>query len=284
MIYKTIELRDFYPALKDSAPLTIFAHENSPEYCDKNRKRKTILLLPGGSYFFRSDREADVVALRFMSYGYNVALLHYNLRPYPVDGYPFLEGYAAIAYLREKQKKYHVDPEGIFALGFSAGGHFAATLGAYMEDPFFYETLGIKKEAIKVNGLLLSYPVISLSGPEKEWMALEMFGNDKKRLEKYSIERHVGPNYPRTFLWATRNDELLGAKDVLLMSEALERAGVSFELHIYPDGEHGASLAEPWLWKEGVEEGRVEKILYLQDWIKQALRFLSMKEAPKKAR
>ncbi len=131
MINKTIDLKNEFPMLDKSVKLVSYC----PDNCDEislAKRRRTLLLLPGGAYSFNSAREGECVALRFLGHDINVFLLDYNHGPY-FPPYPFVEGFAAIAYLRRHAEEYHVDPDAIGVIGFSAGGHFAASLGAFYE-------------------------------------------------------------------------------------------------------------------------------------------------------
>lgn len=66
MIYKTINLKDEYPMLKNDVRLHCYCPSNFNEF-SKDRKRKCVLTLPGGAYCFLSEREAEPVVLKFLS-------------------------------------------------------------------------------------------------------------------------------------------------------------------------------------------------------------------------
>jgi acetyl esterase/lipase len=67
-------------------------------------------------------------------------------------------------------------------------------------------------------------------------------------VELLSNERHVTPQTPPCFLWATDEDTTVPIENSLLFAEALRKAGVPFDLHIYQHGKHGMGLAggHPW--------------------------------------
>ena len=65
MIHETINLKKHFPMLKHDVMLTSYCPDNYQEF-SINKKRKVVLVLPGGGYAFLSDREAEPVALRFL--------------------------------------------------------------------------------------------------------------------------------------------------------------------------------------------------------------------------
>lgn len=92
------------------------------------KKRPLILMCPGGGYTRTSDREAEPIAMRFLSMGYHVAILRYSCTPavYPVA---LLELARAMKLVHDYSEEWNVDAQKIFVQGCSAGGHLAACLG-----------------------------------------------------------------------------------------------------------------------------------------------------------
>lgn len=113
-----------------------------------------ILIFPGGAYAFCSDREADPVALAFLNAGYNAFVLRYSVsQNCPVEEVytnAFAEAQEAMDYLHQNAGDLHIDPEQIAVVGFSAGGHLAASVG----------TMGRVRPA----AMLLGYAVFSVPG------------------------------------------------------------------------------------------------------------------------
>lgn len=268
-----INLRDEFPMLHKDVYLTSYVPDNFPEY-SAGKKRRALLLIPGGAYCFVSDREGEVVALRFAGYDINVFLLTYNVGPYPELGYPFFEGFAAIAYIRKHAEEYHVDPAHLGVLGFSAGGHFAAALGAFRKDPFYANFLHVDSSLLELNGVLLGYPVISMGPITHPDTRQNVTLGKPELIEKYSIEKQVTSDFPKTFIWTTYNDDVVDAMNSLTMAEALKKNHIQFEFHCYPDGFHGASIADPSC-NGAMKEGYFERYGYLADWVNQALRFIN---------
>lgn len=218
--------------------------DNSEEI-DPSRTRPAILILPGGGYAETSPREAEPVAIRMLSYGFQAFILHYSCAPseYPVSTLQIAE---AMSTIRANAEDWHIDPDAIVVAGFSAGGHAAALFTESWNTPLMAEH-GFEPEQVKPNGLLLSYPVISMEAPyAHEGSVRNLLGNradDPAWRERMSLERHVSEDVPPTFIWTTATDATVPPQNSLLFAQALLVAGVPCELHMFPEGAHGASLA-----------------------------------------
>lgn len=233
MIHKDIPMGD--------AVLRTYVLSNYTEI-DPERRRAFIVICPGGAYRFCSNREAESVAIRFNSLGYNCAVLFYstNHEPYnEANSYSRLfpkpqdELASAVAYVRENSREMNADPGRIVVMGFSAGGHLAASLGT------MWPSYG---EVSKPNALVLCYPVIT-SGPLAHVESIRrLIGGDDSLLDKVSLERQVTKDTPPSFIWTTRDDGSVPCGNSLLFAQALERNGVPFELKMYEKGRHGLSL------------------------------------------
>lgn len=227
---------------KDSvAKLYTYILDNSPEI-DSYRKRPTVIISPGGGYEFTSDREAEPIAIQMNSLGFNACILRYSVQPatFPTA---LLELSTAVAFVRKNAEQWHVDANKIIVAGFSAGGHLAASLGVFWNRSFLSERLGVSKEEIKPNGLLLSYPVITSGTYAHRGSFIALMGKDNgKRLQEVSLEKQVTDQTPPTFLWHTFTDEAVPVENSFLFAAALLKHKVPLEVHIYPKGAHGLSL------------------------------------------
>jgi acetyl esterase/lipase len=231
--------------LSQTAEFYGYIPDNSEEI-EPSRVRPTILICPGGGYSMTSDREAEPVALDFLARGYNAFILRYSVAParYPVA---LVETATAMKLIRDNAKAWHVDENKVIIAGFSAGGHLAANFATSWDRDLVTEH-GFKAAEIKPNGLFLGYAVIS---DGKEGHA-ESFKNllgdkygDKALMDKVSIEKQVTATTPPTFLWHTVTDDVVPVENSLLFASALKAHGVSFEMHLFPKGGHGLSLATP---------------------------------------
>lgn len=244
MINKTINLRDFYPMLENDVFLTSYCPDNYAEFSSE-KLRKCVLVLPGGGYAFLSDREAEPVALRFA--GANIAsfVLKYSIASKIKYPNPFVDVFAALAYIRKNYDVFHIDVNAISVIGFSAGGHLAASCSAYHTSEEFAKFLNISVDEMKINGCILGYPVISSSSEFTHMGSImNVTGGNKELMEKFSVENHVSKDFPKTFIWHTTFDGAVPLKNSLVLANALHENKIFLEMHIYPILDHGQSLAD----------------------------------------
>lgn len=230
----------------------------------RNRKTPLVLICPGGGYAMTSNREAEPIALQFNSMGYQAAVLRYSCAPavYPTA---LCEVAQSVKLIREHAEDWNVDAEKIIVMGFSAGGHLAASYGVFWNELWLTEKIQCDKQLLKPNGLVLCYPVIS----SKEEIAHQdsiknLLGESYPEMkEQVSLEDKVGKHTPKTFLWHTFTDPVVPFWNSFRFAEALGKAGISMEYHLYPQGGHGLSLANE---QTANEEGKgVEKVC--QSWV-----------------
>lgn len=241
-----------------------------------NEKRPVILMCPGGGYEMTSDREAEPMAMQFLAMGYHVAVLRYSVCPvrYPAA---LLQVAESVLYLKEHADEYHIDPEKIVVQGCSAGGHLAANYGIAWNSPFLTKLMGIENdpERLRVAGLLLCYPVITSGEKAHEESFRNLLGEQyEEKKEELSLENQVTPDTPPTFLWHTATDETVPVENSLYFFQSCLQQGVSAELHIYPVGGHGLSLANEETCRAngiGVQKECQSWISLAQTWLEEIL-------------
>lgn len=255
-------------AIDYKAPVVCYLPEPSPEI-DANRKYPAMVVLPGGGYGFTSDREAEPIALRFAAAGFAVFVLRYSVAPatYPQA---LCEAAETIATVRARAEEFHVDAQKVAVCGFSAGGHLAASISTMYGCADVLETLGGTAADYRPDAQVLSYPVISFTCPH-----LGSFRNllgeafTEARANEFSLENKVTADTPPAFLWSTATDNSVPVKNTYLYAAALADQGVPAEVHVYPEGRHGLSLAN---WITARNETHVNAIA--SAWINEALRWL----------
>ena len=242
-------------SLSQDATLTGYVMDNSSEI-DSQRLRPAVIVCPGGGYRFTSDREAEPIALKMNSFGCQSFVLRYSCAPaqYPTA---LFELATAVKLVRQRAAEFHVDPQKIVVLGFSAGGHLAANLATKWDQPELTEA-GFVPAEIKPNALALGYPVITSDAFAHEDSINALLGEKASEgsLNQVSLEKQVTEQTPPAFIWTTDDDATVPVENSLLYVRALKKVGISCELHIFAHGVHGMSLAT----KETATLGRPEQI------------------------
>lgn len=224
------------------AQLYGYVLDNFPEIT-MERTRPAVLILPGGGYEMSTDREAEPIALKFVGEGFHAFVLRYSVAPstYPTA---LVQAAEAMKLMRTYAEEWHIDPQKIIVLGFSAGGHLAANLATTAGDEHI-AAHDLDPDAIRPNGLMLAYPVIS-SGEYAHRgsfnAALAERHDNQELLDALSLEKHVDSKTPPTFIWHTMTDDTVPVENSLMFIQSCKNAGVSVEAHLFPTGGHGLSL------------------------------------------
>lgn len=201
--------------------------------------RAAIVILPGGSYRGVSIvKEGFDVAKQFNEYGIAAFVVKYRT---PSDAHqrdktiaPLQDAQQALRLVRANAKQWNVDPQRVGLLGFSAGGHLAATVATTDE--------------VRPDFLMLAYPVISFDDAITHAVSREtLLGKQPTvhQIDKYSNERHVTADTPPTFIMHAADDKSVVVANSLRFFEALNKNGVSSELIVFPNGGHGFGLVNP---------------------------------------
>lgn len=202
-----------------------------------HKTRPALVICPGGAYRWRSPREKDSPVLEFLSMGYQVFVLEYSCGE-EAGGYrPLWELAQAVCGLRRNHEAWRIDPDKIAVLGFSAGGHLAASLGALWNDSDLKLPAWSRPDA-----LVLCYPVIATKGEfahqeSAQWVS----GGDEAVREKLHLWDRVTGNFPPTFLWHGGEDESVPPENSLLLAVELKKHRVPVEYHLFGSGGHGIS-------------------------------------------
>lgn len=202
-----------------------------------HKTRPAIVICPGGAYNHLSPRESDPAALPFLAQGYQVFLLSYSIAPDAGDYRPLRQLAQTVVTMRERAEAWHIEPHHIAVLGFSAGGHLAASLATLWDDPELHLDPCSRPDAA-----VLAYPVITTAEYAHRESADNVSGGDDALREKLSLERRVKPTMPPTFVWHCVGDESVPVENTLLLVTAMQRAGVDYECHLFAGGAHGISV------------------------------------------
>ncbi|WP_207930978.1 alpha/beta hydrolase [Streptomyces sp. 8K308] len=193
-----------------------------------------VLVLPGGGYHRHGEHEGEPVARWLNGLGLSAFVLRYRVAPHRHPA-ALEDGRAALRAIRAEATALRIDPDRVAVLGFSAGGHLAASLAS---DP---DLTPADRPALAV----LCYPVISFSHLPHLGSLQALLGPDAGpgELRAASRELTVDRDTPPVFLWHTADDASVDVSHALRYTEALAAAGVPVELHVLPHGRHGVGLA-----------------------------------------
>lgn len=226
---------------KDYAALSLYLLEDSKELLMK--KRPIVLICPGGGYEMTSDREAEPVAMQFLSMGYHAAVLRYSVAP-AIFPTALEELAASVGLIREHAKEWNIAENQVVVAGFSAGGHLAASYGMFWSKPWVNKEAGRALEEYCPNAMILGYPVITSGEYAHVGSFQNLLGEDyEEKKEALSLENCVNDQMPRTFVWHTYEDDCVKVQNSLLLVNELVKQKIPTEFHMFEKGGHGLSLA-----------------------------------------
>ena len=204
-----------------------------------------VVVCPGGGYRGKAQHEGKDIAEWLNTIGVSAFVLDYRVSPYrhPV---PLADARRAVQFVRSHAEEYNVDPNRIGLMGFSAGGHLAASAGVYSLDANPNADDPVEQVSSRPDCLILCYPVISMEKHHHQGSRSNLLGPDPdpELVNQMSLENHVHENMPPTFLWHTAEDKSVPVVNSLMFAEGLSKANVDFALHVFPRGRHGLGLAE----------------------------------------
>jgi acetyl esterase/lipase len=205
-----------------------------------------VIIFPGGGYrTLVMKREGSDMARALNKHGITAFVVKYRL---PDDRImqdksigPLQDAQQAIKTVRESAKKFNIDPNRIGLMGFSAGGHLAATAGTHFDKDYIDNK---EKISLRPDFMLLVYPVISFTDSlghtgSRQNLIGPSLSPEKIRL--FSNEYHVSRNTPPTFLIHAGTDVVVPVMNSVVFYENMLKKGASAEMHIYSKGEHGFS-------------------------------------------
>ena len=227
---------------EDIPTLTIF----DPQQGDGNGS--AVVIFPGGGYtWLAANLEGRQIADWFAARGFRAFILCYRL---PVNGYllpvPLLDARRAIQLVRARAEDYRIDPKHIVLIGFSAGGHLAALAATQFVpgDPDAEDA--IDRASSRPDYLVLGYPWIGAISSDTSHLSYCKEFNLMDRCEElrkaYSPDLFVTTKTPPTFWYHTADDQTVPVEQGLRFYEALIKAGVPAEAHVFEHGSHGSGL------------------------------------------
>ncbi len=207
--------------------------------------RPAVIVLPGGGYNVLAPHEAEPIAEWLGSLGLASFVCRYRVWPnrHPA---PLHDAERALRLVRARAAEWGVDPKRVAVLGFSAGGHCAATVSCHGQPGQPDHADPIERQNGRPDAAILCYPLISLQPWSHAGSRERLLGRDAdpELVRQLSLEFAVHDRCPPTFMWSTGDDTATPIFNNLHYAAALRRHGVPFALHIYPTGRHGLGLAQ----------------------------------------
>lgn len=216
-----------------------------------NANGQAMLIFPGGGYgILAYDWEGTDIAKFLNGKGIAGIVVKYRL-PSAISqtemyNVPLIDAQRAMRLVRGKAQEFHIDPDKIGIIGFSAGGHLASTLGTHFNEKVYEPLDAADALSARPDFMALGYPVISFTSPATHMGSKEnLLGKSASvAMETYfSNEQQVSSDTPPTFLVHAEDDGAVPVENSLMFFQALKDHGVPTSMHIYPKGGHGFSLA-----------------------------------------
>ncbi len=157
---------------------------------------------------------------------------------------PLQDAQEAMRLIRRQAGKWSINKEKIGVIGFSAGGHLAATLATRYADPVYKP---VDQVSARPDFAILVYPVISMdSAITHSGSRRHLLGNNPSEdlVTLYSNELQVNKTTPPTFILHAANDKSVQPENSIRYYQALQQNSVKSEIHIYQQGGHGFGLAK----------------------------------------
>jgi acetyl esterase/lipase len=205
-----------------------------------------VIVCPGGGYVrLSADHEGVVPAQWFASLGVTSFVLKYRLQEYGHPA-PLRDILRAIRLVRSRAGEFGVRPDRIGVLGFSAGGHLTASAATLFDAPEGRTGAPLDAISARPDFVMLIYPVITLQTPYAHMGSrIALLGeNPPPELVRHlSLELQVTKNTPPAFIVQGEEDRTVPVENSLMFYQALRKAGVPAELHLYAKGPHGFGMS-----------------------------------------
>jgi len=214
----------------------------------------SLLVIPGGGYSSEGmDRGGREVAQRFARGGITCFVLRYRL---PGEGWrnradaPLQDAQRAMRLIRADATRYGIDSAKLSAIGFSAGGHLAASLATRHADSVYAAIDAADTQSAKPVVAGLMYPVVTMGAGAHSGSRDMLLGSapSPQAVDAYSVDRHVPAGTAPSFICLAADDDVVPPfPNGIALLGALRAAKIPAELHVFETGGHGFSIH----WSQG---------------------------------
>jgi acetyl esterase/lipase len=213
---------------------------------------EALLVIPGGAYWFVSAANEGVdLAQRMVAYGITVCVLTYRL---PGEGWrnrsdvPLQDAQRAVRLMRSRASQLGIDAKRISVLGFSAGGHLAATLATQHSERTYDPVDSADELDARTTAVGLIYPVVTMEKPLTHEMSRKLLLGEspsEAQIAHRSAERHVDSATPPAFIVHAFDDEAVPVDNSLRFMNAMRSAQRPVEAHLLQEGGHAFGVGYP---------------------------------------
>ncbi|PTS97381.1 endo-1,4-beta-xylanase [Pedobacter sp. HMWF019] len=257
MVGYTAVAQQVLPLYPDSVPGSIvkLSKEEEPTltlYVPIKEKATgtAVLVIPGGAYgFLAFEEEGIAIGKAFAEKGIAAFVLKYRLPKKETmrdkSFGPLMDAQQAMKVIRSNATNWNVNPAKVGAIGYSAGGHLASTLGTHFSKSYILNKDNI---SLRPDFMILVYPVISMNdqlthmGSKINLLGMEP---SKEKVALFSNELQVSKDTPPTYLTHCGDDQVVDVNNSIVFYQALQKNGVDAELHLFPKGNHGFTQRLP---------------------------------------
>lgn len=216
----------------------------------EKRNGTAVLIIPGGGYgVIAAGHEGNDFAKAFNDKGITAFVLRYRL---PNDAcmenkayVPLMDAQQALYLIRKNASTYNIDVNRVGVMGFSAGGHLAASVGTHFNNPVNKE---IASANLRPDFLILGYPVISFQEDVTHMGSRDnLIGKnpEAEMVQYFSNELQVNTTTPPSFLVHASDDDAVKVNNSIRFYDALIANHIPAEMHIYQKGGHGFGMNNP---------------------------------------
>ena len=241
-------------AESNNAGILIVEKVSIPSYqyfrvASDNTKRPCVIICPGGGYaILAAGHEGSDLANYFNSIGVNAIVLKYRMpnADNQIDKTiaPLQDAQQAMLLARTNAENWGIDKNKIGIMGFSAGGHLAASLATHYND---VKIENPSKISLRPDFQLLIYPVISFGPEGHEGSRINLIGNANdaktvKAIDYFSSEKQITKNSPPAFLVHSKDDDAVPVAGAIHYYDNLIENNVPAEIYLYEKGGHGYGM------------------------------------------
>ena len=205
-----------------------------------------VVIFPGGGYVrLAINHEGHDIAKWFAARGVAAFVAKYRMQEYGFPA-PLLDGLRAVRQVRKHADEWGIDPAKVGVIGFSAGGHLAASVATRSDFTFALDD-PLGDLSAHPDFAILGYPVIALYGPDAHAGSRKaLFGEhpEPNKLHENSLQYQVKANIPPVFMLHGIGDQSVPVGNSLAFFAEVQKHNKQSELHIYQTGIHGVGMIQ----------------------------------------